>query len=647
MSTTNEEKLPPGNEQSNPLESTPPEQMGVSAAGDGFLPILKAAPIPTGIAKARAGFLPPKISLDKSATEHDAPISAEKRKLGWYKALVCQVKRKNTDIEVANGGTASIPFSLTGYPSAKRSKMHSEDSPGESLSRITLPTTPPGKNENAREPLVIDLTQEEEEDKSCMDSSRKPPPLDSKPSFKTNTLTSEAKMNGGKTSEQASDEPRWWKNINLVPKKIFPRKEKSASTLLAAPKPSDGQRKIYHFALDWHRPEGKHIPDRSTIAGHATPAPIVDGGDGDGGRGDTNNQIVLLRDTLRMSNIHGTSQSEAAKPSVPAKMPATVAFGIGEKEAIDLPHALAKPHGMPEAESVAYQNIRQPLFPLRPSESFGEASIIRHNLQENTRDPELSVEGTVTHTIKQVEITTEKKCGDNHSTPVGRHQKSTQGFPEGEKINASIRRICIEETAVPARSVRPEDEAEDSKTTDVIETNLSEDVPVISHNSDDYTMISNPGPRAENVTQQSSELNSESHALTLMQQDDQKNVGNDKVTFAMIGVPTILLTCLFVILRLLHLPTVSNAILVEFVRGTFQIVLVGTLFSFLMRSGESHLISTITYILMAIALASYEITMRTKYTYNDQFYHAFASVSINVFWIGSIAVHLVAEGEQR
>jgi Uncharacterised protein family (UPF0014) len=105
---------------------------------------------------------------------------------------------------------------------------------------------------------------------------------------------------------------------------------------------------------------------------------------------------------------------------------------------------------------------------------------------------------------------------------------------------------------------------------------------------------------------------------------------------------SVLFIGLVISLRWLHLSSLSNAILLEFLRGTFQLIVVGSSFAFLLKFGNSQPTAVLGYVLLVTAMASQEVMTRTKYTYDGQFYHIFASIALSVIGIGGFALTLIS-----
>eukprot|EP00536_Pseudo-nitzschia_multiseries_P004554 jgi/Psemu1/188348/e_gw1.76.97.1 len=78
---------------------------------------------------------------------------------------------------------------------------------------------------------------------------------------------------------------------------------------------------------------------------------------------------------------------------------------------------------------------------------------------------------------------------------------------------------------------------------------------------------------------------------------------------------------------------VSNSILEGCFRSIFQLHVLGWLISPIFNRGNKHPLLVAVYALFMIALASYEASSRTKYTYEDQFCVIAKSLVVNVGWI--------------
>jgi hypothetical protein len=108
---------------------------------------------------------------------------------------------------------------------------------------------------------------------------------------------------------------------------------------------------------------------------------------------------------------------------------------------------------------------------------------------------------------------------------------------------------------------------------------------------------------------------------------------------------SILFFCLTFCLRCLSLPVVSHALVIEFVRGTSQLAILGCLSAFIVKFGNSRPLVVLIYLLFALTMACHEVAARTKYTYDDQFYHIFASITFSMLCSGLTAFALILKPE--
>jgi len=101
------------------------------------------------------------------------------------------------------------------------------------------------------------------------------------------------------------------------------------------------------------------------------------------------------------------------------------------------------------------------------------------------------------------------------------------------------------------------------------------------------------------------------------------------------------LVCLASIYSRLGLFDVSNSILEGCFRSLVQLHILGGLLSPIFKWGAKHPLLVASYASFMIVMASYEVSSRTKYTHEDQFYVIAQSLVLNIGWIVLWAFGLV------
>lgn len=117
------------------------------------------------------------------------------------------------------------------------------------------------------------------------------------------------------------------------------------------------------------------------------------------------------------------------------------------------------------------------------------------------------------------------------------------------------------------------------------------------------------------------------------------------MTSKKVAVLSIVFFCISSCLRCVNLQVVSNALAVEFIRGTGQLAILGCILAFILKVGNSRPLVVLSYLIVALMIASHEVAARTKYSYEGQFHHIFASIAFSIFWAGFVPLVLIVKPE--
>jgi hypothetical protein len=239
-------------------------------------------------------------------------------------------------------------------------------------------------------------------------------------------------------------------------------------------------------------------------------------------------------------------------------------------------------------------------------------------------------------------------CGINFSSEVALQlEKETDDVSEQVEAPTMPEDVGLGGIKVSDDTLSQSESETDAAPEKVAASKMSEDS-VIHSNDVNSEAVLQPGTEADAPSLLSVDEDATLNELLVLpfgQVTGDESASIVNITLQKVAGLSILFICLSYFLRCMKFPAVSNALVIEFFRGTGQLAILGCLSAFILTYGNSRPFIVLSYLFVALMMASHEVAARTKYTYEGQFYHIFASISFSILWTGLTALFLILKPE--